>query len=329
MKKTTNTVFGLALGDAIGSRAQRKNFATTLKQYQDEDIESLTNTLRISDQTESGLYLVKSFTGIYDLSVPVSFQRTMLTEYIARSYIDWKNTSPLAIKADRSTLNALNKLEILLNGNIGSTDFFYGADTVSTSSHPIIRSLWLGILHAKGLLTDGELEEMCTLQTAITHLNPTVIHASFISAFVLSNLYTEYIMPGEIHHFITKLCLSRDEDYGWSDIFHALEKIFELKDEQIFLFNELEDPSEVLGNENSPAVTLAHAVMIADALYPDPKTVLRRGLFTGAASGSIASLAGAWVGAMNKSYLWQGWENLLDITDQYNLYATGAYLDSI
>lgn len=329
MKKTKNTVFGIALGDAIGSRAQRKNFATTLNQYQEEDISTLKNTLCITDQTESGLYLLRSFTGIYDLTVPVSSQRTILTEYIARSYIDWKNKSLVAKYGDRSTLSALNKLEMMLEENIGSTDFFYGRSQSSTSSHPIIRSLWLGILHAKGLLTDGELEEVCTLQTAITHVDPTVIHASFVSAFVLSNLYTEYIAPGEIQHFISKLCLSRDEDYGWSDIFHTLEKIFDLKDEQIFLFSEVGDPSEVLGNENSPAVTMAHAVMISDALYPDPKTAIRRGLLNGASSGAIASLSGAWVGAMNKSSVWAEWEDLLDETTRRNLYAVGEYLDYI
>lgn len=329
MRKVRNAVFGIALGDALGSRAQRKNFRDTLNQYGTEDVSTLDNSLKITEHTESGLYLVKSFAAIYDPSVPVSSQRTIMAEYIARAYIDWKNDSSRKGHRDRATVQALNKLEKLLTENIGSTGFFSCANPSSKSSQPIIRSLWLGLLHAKGMLTDGELEELCTLQTAITHTNPTVIHASFICALVLSGLYTEYIQPGEIQHYITKLCLSRDEDYGWSEIFHSLENILELETNQVFLFDEIEDPSMVLGEENSVEITLAHAVMIADALYPDPGTALKRGTLNGAASGSISSLVGAWIGAMGRNNVWGELETVLEEPYREDLEVITDYLSCL
>ena len=329
MRKLRNAVFGIALGDALGSRAQRKNFTATMSNYGDEEFSDLDDSLAITEHTESGLYLVKALSTIYDPTVPVSSQRTIMAEYIARSYIDWKNETAGRGHRDRASIQALNKLENLLADNIGSTNFFGGAASASKSSQPMIRSLWLGILHAKGMLTDGELEELCTLQTAVTHTNPTVIHASFISAIVLSGLYTEYIQPGEIQHYLTKLCISRDEDYGWSEIFHALENILELETSQVFMFEDIEDPATVLGAENNVETTLAHAVMIADALYPDPNAALKRGVLNGGASGSISSLAGAWIGAMNRTNVWSGLEHVLTEPYREDLEVITDYLSSI
>lgn len=328
MAKIRNTIFGLALGDALGSRVQHKNFDDIMSHYSDEDLSLLTGQLDISDHTQSGFYLIKAIADIYDPTVTIASQRTIMTEYISRSFIEWKNNSTLPTTRDRDSYNAMIRLDKILDEHVGSTAFFDGANNTSKSSQPIIRSLWLGMLHAKGLLTDGELEQICTLQTAITHTNPAVIHASYITATVLSNLYTGYIQPGEVGHYITRLCVERDEDYGWSDVFHSVKLIPALEESQVFLFAPIADPATTLGMENDVAVTLAHAAMITDALYPVPETALRRAMFTGAASGSIASLTGAWIGATGEN-TWTGLEHILGSDCHQDLDMIAQYLAAV
>lgn len=312
MSKIRNIVYGLALGDALGFRVEGEDYRTIINGYLHENFDDIREKLWVSDDTTMSLYLIKAIEEAYDPFLPFENQKPKLAESIGRNFLAWYDNPDCLLGRGRGCKTALASLKSHIESQPLIIDMFHGSDDRSKGLGAAMRSPWLGVLHAKNLLSEKELEELCTIQSLVTHRNPVSVHASYLTARIVSALYTGQTQPGHIRSYVTSLCQQHPADEGWETILEALAKIDELPENYSFLEPHEFDPSSILGYDGMATSVLIHAITFVDTFGANPLQVLRRAIFTGGDSDTIGSLAGAMVGACNEAEVWESIEDLIE-----------------
>jgi ADP-ribosylglycohydrolase len=326
MSRIRNVVYGLALGDAVGFRVEGEPYERIVNGYVREDLRTVREKMWVSDDTTMSLYLLKAIEEAYDAQTEISEQMPALAESIATSFIAWYDNPDCLTGRGHACKTSLLALKEHLASNPEVIDMFYGSNDQSKGSGTIMRSPWLGILHAKGLLNDTELENLCTVQSLVTHRNLTAIHGSYLTARIVSALFTSSIKPGQIQEFAQNLCFEQEPDEGWDDLIDALQSIDNLPEDYATKSVTDFDPSSILGYGGSAHEVLAHAIAVVDYFGSDPVEVLRRSIFTGGDSDTIGAIAGAMVGASTDANAWDGIDDIIEDFFVDELDTTISYL---
>lgn len=330
MSKIHNSVYGLALGDAIAYRTEFSSFANTVAEYANEDLPALKSRMLVSDDTQMSLYLLRGFRNAYNAQDSFEKQYYEIIESISMFFIDWFHDPENYRAPGIACMNALDILykevsslsymkKKIIQHRKSVDDFLVGGEHNSNSkgSGTVMRSPWIGILHAHGIVPDESLERFCNLQASITHQHPTALHASYLTALLTSKLYRGELKPGELGDFATEFCDSQESDLGWRDLSSALEKLKDLPKNYTSLSAEDFDPSSVLGSHGTAEDVLITAIGIIDAHGDEPIDVLRRCMFTGGDSDTIGAVAGGMLGAYYADNIWKDIEHLVE--EQYVL----------
>lgn len=312
MSRIRNTVYGLAIGDAVGFRVEGEPYERIVSGYAREDLHTVREKMWVSDDTTMSIYLIKALEDIYNPDIPLQEQNQYLAEAIAHSFIKWFDNPDFILGRGKACKTALQSLKEHLVSNPEIIDLFYGSDERSKGSGTVMRSPWLGILHAKGLLDDNELESLCTLQSLVTHRNLVTIHSSYLTARIISSLFRGEIKPGEVKNFAEQLCFNQEPDDGWDEIVDGLKTIDNLPEDYAEKDATDFDPSSVLGYNGTATEVLAHAVAFIDYFGSDPIEVLRRSIFTGGDSDTIGAVAGAMMGASTDENIWHGIDDIIE-----------------
>ena len=329
MSKIRNIIYGLALGDAVGFRVEDEPFERIVNGYKSEDLKTVREKMWVSDDTTMSLYLMKGMSKSFNPDAPIKEQMPFIAENIATSFLEWLVNPDCLVGRGQTCKTALIHLQTHLNENPAIIDYFHGSDDISKGVGSTMRSPWLGILHAKGLLNDTELENLCTVQSLVTHRNLTAIHSAYLAARIVSALYTGETEPGKVRNFAEKLIFTKEADTGWDEIIDSLKLIDELpegyKDKDADEF----DPSSVLGYGGTASEVIAHAVAFVDAFGTDPVEVLHRAIFTGGDSDTIGAIAGAMAGACYEENIWEGIDDIVEEFFIESLKDTIAYLENL
>lgn len=312
MSRIRNVVYGLALGDAVGFRVEGEPYERIVNGYAREDLRTVREKMWVSDDTTMSIYLMKAIEETYSPAVPFDEQSPALAESIAHNFIEWYDNPDCLLGRGGACKKSLLALKIHLESNPEILDMFYGSDDASKGSGPTMRSPWLGILHAKGILDDVDLEKLCTIQSLVTHRNLVAIHSSYLVARIVSALFTNEIKPGQVREFAEQLCFGQEPDSGWDEIIDALKTIDNLPEDYTTKDAAEFDPSSVLGYGGTAHEVLAHAIAFVDAFGNDPLEVLRRSIFTGGDSDTIGALAGAMVGASTDDNIWTEIDDVIE-----------------
>lgn len=329
MSRIRNIIYGLALGDAVGYRVEGEPYERIVNGYKHEDLYTVQEKMWISDDTTMSLYLIKALKESYNSELPFKEQAPELAKSIATNFLLWLEDADCLAGRGITTTYALKSLRTHLESEPLIIDYFHGSDDQSYGSGSIMRSPWLGLLHAKGLLDDKELESLCTIQSLVTHRNLTAVHSSYVTARIISELYTENIKPGEVRKFIEDLCSQQEEDYGWAEIQEGLKLLDDLPENYASTDASDFDPSSILGQEGTAIAVLVHAVAFIDIFGNNPVEVLRRCILTGGDSDTIGALAGAMAGASYDANIWSGLEDIIENFFVDSLEDTVSYFEGL
>lgn len=313
MTKESNIVYGLALGDALAFRVEAHSHESIVSMYGNENFYEMREELYVSDDTTMSLYLIEALNNSYKPDKKLKKQLPYLTEQIALSFLDWYVNPDCLLGRGRACKTSLATLLSNFENNDSMFDPHSGSDDYSKGSGTVMRTPWLGVLHAKGLLGNKALEKLCDAQSMITHRNLTAVHAAYLVARIVSALYTEDIKPGDVRSFAEKLCREQSQDAGWDEILDSLQNIDKLPKNYFLLEAEDFDPSAVLGFGGTAYEVLTHAIAFVDMFGSfDPVEVLKRSMFTSGDSDTIGAIAGAMIGATTKDDIWDGLTHILE-----------------
>lgn len=312
MSRIRNIIYGLALGDAVGYRVEGEPYERIVNGYQHEDLYTVQEKMWVSDDTTMSLYLIKALKEAYDPAIALKEQAPELAKSIAANFLLWLEDADCLAGRGITTTYALKSLRTHLDSEPLIIDYFHGSDDHSYGSGSLMRAPWLGLLHAKGLLDDKELESLCTIQSLVTHRNLTAVHSSYVAARIISELHNETIQPGQVRKFVEELCSQQEEDAGWEEIREGLKLIDDLPEDYAQKDASDFDPSSILGQEGTAIAVLLHAIAFIDVFGSNPVEVLRRCILTGGDSDTIGALAGAMAGASYEVNIWAGLEDIIE-----------------
>lgn len=342
MSKIRNSVYGLALGDALAYRTEFLSFQNVVTEYSNENPRMLNSRLLISDDTQMSLYLLRGFRNGHTNGKQFEEQEYEIIESIALFFIDWLNdpnntrapggaciSSLMKLHQEVSSLSYLKRK--IIQHRRSTDDFLIGGNHNSNSkgSGTVMRSPWIGLLHATGSIPDDSLERFCNLQSSITHQHPTALHASYLTALMTSQLATRHLKPGMLGAFAADFCKSQESDLGWRELAGAFNRLKELPKDYSSIPAEDFDPSSVLGPHGTAEDVLVTAVGIIDSHWDKPIDVLRRCMFTGGDSDTIGAVAGGILGAYYDNDIWGEVAHLVE--EQYvpELEDAVTYLESL
>lgn len=342
MSKIRNSVYGLALGDAIAYRTEFSSFQDAVQEYGGEVLADLPSPLLVTDDTQMSLYLISGFRKGYSSKKPFAEQEFQVLEPIALSFIDWlhdgnNNRAPgnacisslMLLHQEYTSLSYMKKVIMQKTKRIDGLLVGGARNSNSKGSGTVMRSPWIGLLNVQDVVPDESLERFCDIQASITHQHPTALHGSYLTALLTSKLYRGELKPGELGSFALDFCKSQETDLGWRELVEAFKRLDDLPADYASISAEEFDPSSVIGFHGTAENVLVTAVGIIDAHGDSPIEVLSRCTFTGGDSDTIGAVAGGMLGAYYEENIWAEVEHLVE--EQYvpQLDDTVAYLESL
>lgn len=332
MGKIRNSVYGLALGDALGYRTEFLNFKNALDTVGSIDFETIDTKLHISDDTQMSLYLMDGFKQVYDPEISYPEQAGDIIRSIAQQFLVWLH-DPENIRAPGnaciSSLRYMERnfsvtddpIEIILQSSSPNRE--------SKGSGTVMRSPWIGLLHAEGAIPEHDFKTFCYQQSMLTHRHPTALHAAYLGSLLTSKLYSNELQPGQLHEFCVYVCDKKINLPGWEELKQDFLAVKYLpKDYDTSHFSQY-DPSGYLGKDGKASTVLVTAVAMIDRFGHNPLEVMRRCVFNSGDSDTIAAVAGGILGACYEDNIWESVEGVIETAYVPWLDKTVAYIEGL
>lgn len=327
MTKERNSIYGLALGDAIAYRTEFSTFSQAVSKYGQEELRDENQKLLVSDDTQMSLYLLNAFKQSYSPDSDFEPQYLSIINEVAQQFITWL-WDPLNDRAPgNACIRSLSNLKRVLTGPADLNTVLSAGLADSKGSGTVMRSPWLGLLHANNIIPDEHFEMFCNAQSAITHQHPTALHGSYLTALLTSRLYTEDIKPGELKDFALNHISQQKPDSGWDELKASISLIDSLPEGYNYSKATDIDPSRYLGQNGTAEDVLTTAIALVDNFGEEPLEVLKRCIFTSGDSDTIGAVAGGMVGAHYSGEIWSEIEHLVEEHYVQQLEDAAAYID--
>lgn len=327
MTKGRNSIYGLALGDAMAYRTEFLNFSQAVSRYGKEDLRNGTQKFIVSDDTQMSLYLLEAFQNAYSPDKDFEHQYLGLINEVAHQFLIWLR-DPLNDRAPgNACLNSLSNLEPFLKEPADLQTVLSAGSPNSKGSGTVMRSPWLGLLHANNIIPDEHFEMFCNAQSSITHQHPTALHGSYLTALLTSKLYTEEITPGRVKDFALDFIEQQDSDRGWDELKASISLIDTLPEGYAYSKATDIDPSRYLGSNGTAEDVLTTAIALVDNFGAEPLEVLKRCIYTSGDSDTIGAVAGGMIGAHYSGEIWAEVEYLVEEQYVQQLEDAAAYID--
>ena len=314
MSKIKNSIYGLALGDALGYRTEFLSFQNSLTEYGSQNIYDLRDELLVSDDTQMSLYLLHGFANAYDSRAPYAGQEKDIIVSIAKQFLIWLYDPENCRAPGNACIGSMRELDRTIIRGVDWNNAFVGGaiNKNSKGSGTVMRSPWLGLLNASGVVPDENLESLCDLQSSLTHQHPTALHASYLTALLTSKLFTGDLVPGELKSFSEDFCVSQPSDLGWRDLTRTLKNVNDLPaGYKASHFSDC-DASNIIGASMTAENVLVTSIAYIDYFGDDAVEVLRRSMFNSGDSDTIGATAGGMIGAYYDEPVWDGLEHLVE-----------------
>ncbi len=329
--RASGTLFGLALGDALGAKTEFMNVAEILHRFPPRGpLEPAGNPALVTDDTQMTLAVGEAL-----LEAARPYTATTLEEPLRRAFIAWNN-SPNNNRAPGVTcMRACANLERGLP--------WYEATIASSKGCGAdMRVAPVGLLPlGKGGTTRAAIAQF---QAALTHGHPTGLAASDLTAFTIADL-TAGGGPEGLSGRLRAYAVSQRHVYhaDWlgplwqrTGVNSPEEFIARGWDECLQVLDRLDSALKVMDRESDPCLATGEGWVAEEAfatgllcflMFPaDAVAAIRRAAVTAGDSDSIACLAGAFAGAHLGIAAWpEEWVSRIEYYDR--LAALGAVWD--
>lgn len=308
MSKIRNSIYGLALGDALGYRTEFLTYKNALQACGHHPLGEKGKKLSVSDDTQMSLYLMQGFKDSYNSKIPFKQQTDTISRAIAQQFLLWLHDLENTRAPGGTCLSSLRQMErnfSVEEDPIESLILASSHNKQSKGSGTVMRSPWIGLLNAKGLIPSEQLKAFCYRQSLFTHAHPTALHTSYLAALLTSKLYSNELFPGQLQEFCLYICNKKAGITGWNELAKDFEAVKYLpKDFAQSKFSDY-DPSDYLGKDGKASTVLITAVVLIDNFGHNPLEVLKRSTFSSGDSDTIGAVAGGIIGACYEENIWQ------------------------
>lgn len=295
-------LFGMALGDALGSETEFLSYDAVWQQYRHQPLELHGSPAQVTDDTQMAIAVAEAL-----LATSPPYTADALTDDLQQHFIDWYH-DPQNNRAPGVT--CLTSVEKLIAGQ-----HWQNATNISSKGCGAnMRVQAVGLLPVDAVTR----ARIAQVQAALTHGHPTGLAASDLTAWFIAQLWhaddvrdllaqtrAYATAQREVYHadwlgalYKRAMVFRTGEDFiahGWDECLGVLEKVAaELATE-----DEGGDPCENIGQgwvaEEAFAVALYCFLRSPD----DPVAAMRRAAISNGDSDSIACITGAFAGAYN------------------------------
>jgi ADP-ribosylglycohydrolase len=298
--RISGSLFGMALGDALGADTEFLNVDGILKKFPPKGPQEPPYPALVTDDTQMALAVGEAL-----MAAPRPFAPASLSEHFKRTFIDWYN-DPENNRAPGNT--CLSACENLIEGMLWRD----AADISSKGCGANMRVMPVGLLN----VDDTARAAIAQFQAAHTHAHPTGLAAADLTAFVVADLANggkpdglpqrvrDYaISQREIYHaewlgnlWERAVMMPTEKAYmahGWDECLGILDRL----DAALVKMDRDSDPCSATGG-GWVAEQAFGTALLCFMLFPDDAVaVLRRAVVTSGDSDSIACIAGAFAGA--------------------------------
>ncbi|MER7716785.1 ADP-ribosylglycohydrolase family protein [Streptomyces flaveolus] len=323
----TATIFGLAIGDALGYPTEFLNIAQLSGRYgswRQLELPVRSGVARVSDDTQMTLAVAQALADVakHDVS---SLSAATFEPALRARFVAWLRSPDNDRAPGRTCLDACVALE-------RGAPWQEATVMASKGCGANMRVAPVGLLPG---LSAEQRAGAAQLQAALTHGHPTALAASDLTAHAVwlltHNCHPSELLP-RLRHYARSARRTYHGDWlgdlaqragatdpaafiahGWDETLAALDTVAAALDRP----DPERDPCEVAGAGWVAEEALAVA-LYCFLLFPDkPVAVVRRAAFSSGDSDSVAALAGAFAGASIGGSAWPGdWVRVLEYHDQ-------------
>lgn len=315
-----NTVYGLAIGDALGYPTEFISIEESLDKFGGQELSEWNDNLTISDDTQMSLAL---FNGFIEWQASGDHENGFVY-HVATEFLNWLDDGRNNRAPGMACLNSLKALKQQSEGsprNIPSQDLAeWGKSTTpdSMGSGTVMRSPWLGMLHGLGLMDNRQLANFSKQHSMLTHGHDSAAPAAHLTALITSELIsTGYHGTGEVLGMVCKYAnVTKDPEIleMKTRLLNIPEEWFESDD------HENADVGQWFSSHWKATNVLGSAIAVFAASNGDPDALVKRLMFNSQDTDTLGAIAGAFLGAAsNDDNLWGHLPSLIEDDYQYEL----------
>lgn len=300
MEQIRGTLYGSAFGDAYGYVTE---FSTYQKIVERQPLPP--KTLRISDDTQMSIYTIQALQEIQNtisltnISTDKNIQdrcRKVFADYYMRFYYDDDNN-----RAPGTTcMSSLRKY----GDSDKKTGWEGSSGNKSKGCGTIMRSPWIGLF---GNLSREQIFVLALLQSQTTHGHEISWLVSGIASVLVHDIINDNITETDDTRLISQaLTIVNYYSELWSNLGYSTKTIKEVKEEiidiletHVFFKNYEGDPTAIYGEGWTADEALYTSLATVSLYLDDPYNGVKRLVYTNGDSDSIASIGGAFLGALN------------------------------
>ena len=304
-KRASGSLFGLALGDALGADTEFLSYDAILRRFPVDGTQMpSSNPIRVTDDTQMTLAVGNAL-----LEAARPYTADTLEEPLKHAFVAW-NTSPDNNRAPGVTcMNACNKLA---TGQPWQQCSVIGSKGCGAN----MRVAPVGLLPlGKDGVTAETRAAIAQFQAALTHGHPTGLAAADLTTAAIADLIADGDLQGlpqrlrayalsqrTIYHaeWLGSLWQhsshSSPQDYiahGWDECLRVLDRL----DRALALMDRTNDPCQITGAGWIAEEALATGLLCFLLFPDDPVAAIKRAATSSGDSDSIACLTGAFAGA--------------------------------
>lgn len=345
MSRIRNSVYGLALGDAIAYQTEFKDFDDAVSFYRFYGL-SKKEHLIVSDDTQMSLALIAgiedtllaAYSGTetinkwirQDIQSYMKYSKNLIPN-VGKRYIEWAESPEncrapgMACMSSLMSLSDKNsKIERQIVSRVYSRltqrdidwgEFGRELNAHSKGSGTVMRAPWLG-LAAPLFPNESTLREFNIKEAQITHGHPTAIFGSLLTTKISSESLKGNIEIGDFRNYALSYIDSeynKSFDSGWLELKQHVELSLSNVPESYKNSSAIEiDPSQFVGSSGTAENVLVTALILIDSFGNNPIEVLKRCMVSSGDSDTIGAVAGGLLGTVHKESIWDEHVHLVE-----------------
>lgn len=294
-----NTVYGLAIGDALGYPTEFLSVKESIRLYGGEPLWERVDPLIVSDDTQMSIALVKGFLKWHESGD----HQNGFAYYVADEFLEWLDDPRNDRAPGNACISSLSALKQRANHHVRDIDRHelssWGHLTTPNSmgSGTVMRAPWMGLLHGLGIITGDDLADFSRQHSVLTHGHDTATTAAHLTSLITSRLLRHGDRGGG---GVLSLMARYAHDSGDAEIQEMKTRLCRIPDEWFFdEDHENADVGQWFSSHWKATNVLGSAFAVFNSSHGNPHNLASRIMFNSQDTDTLGAIAGAFLGASN------------------------------